>query len=46
MVESTDTPFTRECGRGDRLSIPVKHMSGRYFAPPAMLDALETRTKR
>jgi phosphoribosylformylglycinamidine synthase subunit PurQ / glutaminase len=25
----------------ERLSIPVKHMSGRYFAPPAELDRLE-----
>jgi phosphoribosylformylglycinamidine synthase len=25
------------------LSIPVKHQSGRYFAPPAELDALEAR---
>ena len=41
VVESDDTPFTRECAAGDRLSIPVKHMSGRYFAPPQVLDELE-----
>ena len=41
VVESDDTPFTRECAAGDRLSIPVKHMSGRYFAPPQLLDELE-----
>ena len=41
VVENDDTPFTRECEAGDRLSIPVKHMSGRYFAPPQMLDELE-----
>jgi phosphoribosylformylglycinamidine synthase len=40
-VESADTPFTRACGPGARLSIPVKHMSGRYFAPDAILDELE-----
>jgi phosphoribosylformylglycinamidine synthase subunit PurQ / glutaminase len=40
-VENDDTPFTRECTAGDRLSIPVKHMSGRYFAPPETLDRLE-----
>jgi phosphoribosylformylglycinamidine synthase len=43
IVESTDTAFTHECGVGDRLSIPVKHQSGRYFAPEAELDALEDR---
>src|SRR5207247_1249453 len=26
---------------GDRLSIPVKHMVGRYFTPPEQLDRLE-----
>jgi phosphoribosylformylglycinamidine synthase subunit PurQ / glutaminase len=40
-VENIDTPFTSACERGDRLSIPVKHMSGRYFAPDEMLDELE-----
>jgi phosphoribosylformylglycinamidine synthase len=43
VVESSDTAFTRESHPGDRLSIPVKHQSGRYFAPPAELDALEAR---
>src|SRR5687768_1540184 len=32
-VVDTDTAFTRECAPGEELSIPVKHMSGRYFAP-------------
>ena len=27
--------------RGERLSIPTKHMSGRYFAPDSELDRLE-----
>jgi phosphoribosylformylglycinamidine synthase subunit PurQ / glutaminase len=43
VVESSDTAFTADCRPGDRLSIPVKHQSGRYFAPPAELDALESR---
>jgi phosphoribosylformylglycinamidine synthase I len=43
LVESTDTAFTHECRKADRLSIPVKHQSGRYFAPPEHLDALEER---
>jgi phosphoribosylformylglycinamidine synthase len=43
VVESTETPFTRECEPGQRLSIPVKHQSGRYFAPDDQLDELEAR---
>ena len=39
-VVSTDSPFTRACEPGDRLSIPVKHMTGCYYAPPALLDQL------
>ena len=31
------TPFTRACAEGDRLSIPVKHTTGRYH-PPEGLD--------
>jgi phosphoribosylformylglycinamidine synthase len=41
-VESSETPFTRGCDRGARLSIPVKHTTGRYFAPDDTLDALES----
>jgi phosphoribosylformylglycinamidine synthase len=40
-VESTETPFTQGCEVGQRLSIPVKHTTGRYFAPDEDLDALE-----
>ena len=43
IVENADTPFTRETHPGDRLSIPVKHQSGRYFAPPAELAELRAR---
>jgi phosphoribosylformylglycinamidine synthase len=32
-VLDADTPFTRACARGQRLSIPVKHTTGRYYAP-------------
>jgi phosphoribosylformylglycinamidine synthase len=41
VVESDATAFTSDAQPGDRLSIPVKHMSGRYFAPQAELDELE-----
>jgi phosphoribosylformylglycinamidine synthase I len=40
-VENPDTPFTRACTRGERLSIPVKHFTGLYYAPEPTLDELE-----
>jgi phosphoribosylformylglycinamidine synthase subunit PurQ / glutaminase len=43
VVQTADSAFTRDCGPGDVLSIPVKHQTGRYFAPPSDLDALEAR---
>jgi phosphoribosylformylglycinamidine synthase len=32
-VVDAHTSFTRACARGDRLSVPVKHTTGRYYAP-------------
>ncbi len=40
-VERADTPFTRACTPGERLSIPVKHTSGRFYAPDEVLESLE-----
>ncbi len=40
-VVNADTPFTRACSPGRRLSIPVKHTTGRFYAPEAELDRLE-----
>jgi phosphoribosylformylglycinamidine synthase subunit PurQ / glutaminase len=38
VVENAATPFTRACERGEALSIPVKHTTGRYYHPdPASL---------
>jgi phosphoribosylformylglycinamidine synthase I len=34
-------PFGAEVGAGTTLSIPIKHMSGRYFAPDDQLDRME-----
>jgi len=31
-VADADTAFTRACARGEELSIPVKHTTGRYFS--------------
>jgi phosphoribosylformylglycinamidine synthase len=40
-VVHADTAATSACEPGDRLSIPIKHMSGRWFAPPELLAELE-----
>jgi phosphoribosylformylglycinamidine synthase I len=40
-VVNADTPFTRACTRGERLSIPAKHSWGRYYADPATLRSME-----
>ena len=40
-VVNADTPFTGACGEGEVLSIPVKHTTGRYYAPEGVLDELE-----
>jgi phosphoribosylformylglycinamidine synthase len=42
-VVSTDSPFTRACRPGQRLSIPVKHTTGCFYAPDPQLDLLEDR---
>jgi phosphoribosylformylglycinamidine synthase subunit PurQ / glutaminase len=41
VFEGASSPWTAELAEGDRLSIPIKHMSGRYFAPDEVLDELE-----
>ena len=43
VVESAEAPFTQGCQPGERLSIPVKHESGRYYAPAEQLEELEAR---
>jgi len=37
-VVDAGTPFTRACEEGERLSIPVKHTSGCWFAPAEQRD--------
>jgi phosphoribosylformylglycinamidine synthase len=34
-VQRTDTPFTSTCAAGERLSIPAKHTTGRFFGDVA-----------
>lgn len=40
-TEQANTPFTSGLGQGERLQIPIAHNDGRFFLPPAELDALE-----
>jgi len=32
-VVDRDSPFTQSCAPGERLSVPVKHTTGRYYTP-------------
>jgi phosphoribosylformylglycinamidine synthase I len=41
QVVNPDTPFTRACDAGQTLSIPVKHTTGRYYAPESTLAEME-----
>ncbi len=40
-IVHAEAPFTGRCEPGDCLSIPVKHMTGRFYAPEDELDRLE-----
>jgi phosphoribosylformylglycinamidine synthase subunit PurQ / glutaminase len=41
VAEGGEGPFAGGLEAGQRLSIPVKHMTGRFFAPDESLDRLE-----
>ena len=41
-VEDASTSFTRRCAPGQRLTIPIKHGEGCWFAPPEVVAELET----
>jgi phosphoribosylformylglycinamidine synthase len=45
IAEDFKGPFGTEVASGDRLSIPIKHMSGRYFAPDDQLDRMEAEER-
>ncbi|MBA2349712.1 MAG: phosphoribosylformylglycinamidine synthase subunit PurQ [Solirubrobacterales bacterium] len=40
-VVNAETSFTRACEPGQVLSIPVKHTTGRYYAPGVELERME-----
>jgi len=41
--ERADTFFTSRCEAGQRLVIPIKHHDGAWFAPPELVEELESR---
>ncbi len=41
VVVNERTPFTRGCGAAERLSVPIKHTTGRYHAPEVVLEGME-----
>jgi phosphoribosylformylglycinamidine synthase subunit PurQ / glutaminase len=43
QVVSPRTPFTRTCTWRETLSIPVKHTSGRFYAPPTDIRRLDAQ---
>ena len=45
VAGEADSLFTREIEAGTTLSVPIKHMSGRYFAPDDVLDELESSSR-
>jgi phosphoribosylformylglycinamidine synthase I len=42
-VEGADTPFTSRCSPGQRLTIPIKHGEGCWFADAELLAELEAK---
>jgi phosphoribosylformylglycinamidine synthase I len=42
-VEGAETPFTSACSMGQRLTIPIKHGEGCWFADAELLAELETK---
>jgi phosphoribosylformylglycinamidine synthase len=40
-VVNAATAWTGACAAGDTLSIPLKHTTGRYWAPETVLDEVE-----
>jgi len=39
-VVNPETAWTRSCVPGERLSVPVKHTTGRYYAPEPVLEEM------
>lgn len=44
-VETTDTPFTSRCQRGQVLSVPIAHGDGNYYCDAATLAELQDENR-
>jgi phosphoribosylformylglycinamidine synthase I len=44
-VEQTDTPFTLQTSRGQRLRLPIAHGEGNYYADAEVLQQLEAQRR-
>ncbi len=44
-VETTDTPFSNACQKGEVLTIPIAHMEGKYFCDPPTLEELRRQER-
>jgi phosphoribosylformylglycinamidine synthase len=44
-VEQTDTPFTVQASRGQRLRLPIAHGEGNYYADAEVLQQLEAQRR-
>ena len=44
-VETTDTPFSNACQRGEVLQIPIGHMEGNYFCDQQTLEKLQRKQR-
>jgi phosphoribosylformylglycinamidine synthase len=42
IAGDSDSPWLAGLEPGERISIPFKHQSGRFFAPPQMLEEIES----
>ena len=40
-VDNADTPFTKKCGSGQVIRVPISHGEGRYYADESTLESLE-----
>jgi len=43
--ESSRTPFTRQYVKGEVIRLPIAHHDGNYYAPPDVIDRLESEER-
>ncbi len=45
VVGESGSPFLAALEPGQRISVPFKHQSGRFFAPPELLEQIESKNQ-